>query len=346
MLLSPYHRVKIAHPSDTNEARKLIKFLTSEMGFAQIECEEFAIVVSELASNLVKHARGGYLVINSIEDEGRLGIKIESQDDGPGIADIEQAITDGFSTTGSLGYGLGTINRLMDEFEIQSSPGNKPGTKIICLRWQREPIRKRKICPISIGVATRSYSNQEFNGDGYIVKCGNEFALIGLIDGLGHGKYAHVAAQTAREYIENHYDRPLDEIFRGSSRACRATRGVVMALARFDWQAGPINFKFASVGNIEARVFGCSAPLKFITHRGVVGLNAPNPVVAEYDWSSDLCLVLHTDGISSLWHWNDFPELGGLSASHAARRLLQKLAKGNDDATVIIVSYRQSGDSQ
>jgi len=250
MLLPPCRRVRITHLSDTNEARRLIKAVTIEMGFDQKESEEFAIVVSELATNLVKHARGGYLIINAIEDGRRLGIKIESQDDGPGIADVEQAITDGFSATGSLGYGLGTINRLMDEFEIQPRPDGKTGTQITCLRWRREPTWKTIPFPVSFGVATRAYRNLEFNGDAFVVKHWNKFALIALIDGLGHGQYAHIAAQTAREYIENHYDQPLDVIFRGAGRACRATRGVVMALARFDWQEEPIKFKFASVGNI------------------------------------------------------------------------------------------------
>ena len=82
---------------------------------------------------------------------------------------------------------------------------------------------------------------------------GPKRALVGVIDGLGHGQFAHRAAQTARQYVENHFDLPLDQIFRGVGRACRATRGVVMALARFDWGQGRL--AFASVGNIAVRVF-------------------------------------------------------------------------------------------
>lgn len=348
MPLSSCCRVPITHSSDANEARRLTKAMAIELGFDLKESEEFAIVVSELATNLIKHATGGQLVINSIEDGGRLGIKIESQDDGPGIADVEQAIADGFSTTGSLGYGLGTINRLMDEFEIQPRPEGKTGTQIMCLRWRREPIQKTKTCPLSFGIATHAYRNMELNGDAYVVNKSNEFALIALIDGLGHGQHANIAAQTAREYIENHYDQPLEALFRGAGRACRATRGVVMALARFDWKEGPIKLKFASVGNIEARVLGSPTPLNFIMQRGVVGLNAPNPVVTEYSWSLDYALVLHTDGLHTMWCWNDFTELAEAPATRAAQRLLQKLDKGDDDATVIVVrkNCRPSGGAQ
>jgi len=346
MLLPPGCTVSVSHLSHASEARRLAKALAIDLGFDMRESEELAIVVSELASNLVKHATSGRLTLTPLEEDGRLGIKIESQDDGPGIADVNRAITDGFSTTGSLGYGLGTVNRLMDDFEIQPRPDGKTGTQITCLRWRREHIRKTESCPLSFGVATRAYRNIELNGDAFVVRRWNEFALIALIDGLGHGQYANIAAQTAREYIENHYDQRLEALFRGAGRACRATRGVVMALARFDWKAEPITLTFASVGNIGARVFGIPTPMNFIVHRGVVGLNAPNPVVAEYSWSSDYILVLHTDGLQTMWRWNDFPELAEAPAAYAARFLLQALAKDNDDATVIVVrkSCRQSGD--
>lgn len=337
MPLPPGCRIPVSHLSDANEARRLVKAMAFDLGFDIKESEEFAIVVSELASNLVKHATSGQLILTPLEEGGRLGIKIESQDHGPGIADVERAITDGFSTTGSLGYGLGSINRLMDEFEIQPGPDGKTGTQITCLRWKREPARKTEDCPLSFGVATRSYHNMELNGDAFIVRRSNEFALIALIDGLGHGQYAHIAAQSAREYIENHYDQPLEALFRGAGRACRATRGVVIALARFTWKTGIISLTFASIGNIEAKVFGSPVPVNLIVQRGVVGLNAPNPVVAEYSWSPDYVLVLHTDGVQTIWRWDDFPGLAGLPASLAAGRLLQVLAKDSDDATVIVV---------
>ncbi|MEG6520360.1 anti-sigma regulatory factor [Desulfotomaculum sp. 1211_IL3151] len=337
MSLSNLHEFSIYHLGDTYEAQRFIKTMAIGQGFNPQESEEFAIVASELATNLIKHAQGGQLIICPLEDNGRLGIKIETLDDGSGIADVEQAITDGFSATGSLGYGLGTINRLMDQFDIQARPDGKAGTKITCIRWRREPIQITKTCPVSFGVATRAYRNLQFNGDAFVIKRWNEFALIALIDGLGHGQYAHIAAQTARDYIENHYVQPLDALFRGSGRACRSTRGVVMALARFDWQEGTINLNFASVGNITARVFGSLNPKSFLTHRGIVGLNAPHPVVSAYNWHSEFCLILHTDGLSTDWHWNDFPNLAVESATRVAQHLLLKLANGNDDATIIVV---------
>ena len=73
--------------------------------------------------------------LSSIQTDGRMGIQIASEDEGPGIVDVEQALTDGYSTSDSLGLGLGTVNRLMDDLEISSGPAG--GLCIVCQRWLR-----------------------------------------------------------------------------------------------------------------------------------------------------------------------------------------------------------------
>jgi hypothetical protein len=133
--------------------------------------------------------------------------------------------------------------------------------------------------------------------------------------------------------VESHFDLPLDQIFRGAGRACRATRGVVMALARFDWGQGRL--AFASVGNIEARVFPSSEPFPFSIRRGVIGLNAPNAVVTEHPWPPGHVLVLHSDGLRTHWSWKDFPGLADQPAPALAQEFLRLLAKEEDDATVV-----------
>jgi serine/threonine protein phosphatase PrpC len=159
-----------------------------------------------------------------------------------------------------------------------------------------------------------------------------------VIDGLGHGPFAQRAAQTARQYVESHVDQPLDVIFRGVGRACHATRGVVMALARFDRDGTQLTF--ANIGNIEARVFGSVEPMNFAVRRGIVGVNAPNPVVTQHRWQPNHVLVLHSDGVTTRWRGEDFRDLGSASASVMARRLLHALAKDDDDATVLVVKGR------
>jgi serine/threonine protein phosphatase PrpC len=84
-------------------------------------------------------------------------------------------------------------------------------------------------------------------------------------------------------------------------------------------------------------VFGSVEPMNFAVRRGIVGVNAPNPAVTQHRWQPNYLLVLHSDGLTTRWRWEDFPGLGRTSASVIARRLLQALAKDDDDATVLVV---------
>ncbi|MDO8544021.1 MAG: ATP-binding protein/SpoIIE family protein phosphatase [Opitutaceae bacterium] len=325
--------LEILHSSHVGAARRAAKALAESIGFDPAACEEIALAMTELATNLIKHAQGGKLTLTPHADGGRVALEIESRDSGPGIADVEQALADRFSTAGTRGTGLGAVNRLMDELDITSEHGR--GTRIACRKWVRQHPSSIRPCPLAFGVATRPRQPGADNGDAFVVKQWAEIALVGVIDGLGHGQFAHRAAQAARQYVESHFDLPLDQIFRGVGRACRATRGVVMALARFDWGQGRL--AFASVGNIEVRVFPGSELFSFSIRRGVIGLNAPNAMVTEHPWPPGHVLVLHSDGLRTYWNWKDFPGLSEQPAQALAQEFLRLLAKEEDDATVIVV---------
>ena len=283
------------------------------------------------------------LSFTKVTQHGRDGIQIESRDSGPGITDVNEVMADGFSTIGGLGYGLGTVNRLMDEFDINSKRKPRGGTYVICKRWLRKKRTNLVPCPLSFGAATRCHPVMKDNGDAFVIEKANQCAVVGVIDGLGHGQFAHRAAQAACHYVESHFEEPLVAIFRGTGRACRGTRGVVMALARFDWELDPdssqiaTRLSVASVGNVETRVFGSLRPMHFEIRRGILGANAREPLVTEHQWEPNFIMVMQSDGLSSHWRWHDFPEIPDAPASSIAQRLLDRLAKDNDDATVIVV---------
>lgn len=327
-------RISVSHSSDVAIARHEARQLSQTLGFAPVICEEIVLVVSELATNLVVYAQEGYLILTPLSERSRQGLQIESLDRGPGIPDVELAITDGFSTAGNLGNGLGTANRLMDEFHITSQVGANARTHIICKRWLRSD-RPDPDCPLEFGAASRSYPGTTLNGDAFTIKRWGQNVLVAVVDGLGHGQYAHRAARTAQDYINRHYDQPLTELFRGTGRACRATRGVVMAIAHFDW--GQNLLTFATVGNIEARVIGANPPVRFLVRRGIIGNNAPSPAITCHPWQPHYVMVLHTDGLITHWQWEELPQLRGKPATAIAQELLRALAKDNDDATVVVV---------
>jgi len=109
-----HEAIPISEVGDLSAARLAARSMSTAIGFDEQAVEEIALVVSELATNLVKHAKDGILRLKRSEEAGRTGIQIDSEDQGPGIPNVEQAIADDFSTVGSLGCGLGAVNRLMD----------------------------------------------------------------------------------------------------------------------------------------------------------------------------------------------------------------------------------------
>jgi anti-sigma regulatory factor (Ser/Thr protein kinase) len=326
----------ISSQVDCMAAQESVRRVVLSLGFSASVGEEITLAVAELTSNLVKHAGRGTLFLRPIESDRRTGVEIEAADKGPGMGDVEKSFTDGYSTTGSLGYGLGTVNRLMDEVDVSSAPDC--GTHVVCRRWLKQSLDATERSAWEVGVFTRPRMGTKENGDAFVVKEWDRHLLVGLIDGLGHGELAQKAALAAQYYVQSHYDSPLDKIFAGASRACRATRGVVMALARFD---APGQLSIAGIGNIEVRARTGSERLPFAIKRGYLGTTPLNARVQCFPWRPEWSLVMHTDGLSARWHWSDFAGFDLASPHAMAQALMKKLASGRDDATVLAVRSRQ-----
>ncbi|MFE1602368.1 ATP-binding protein [Methylobacterium sp. ID0610] len=120
---------------DVVEARQAARRLAEHHGFGKVRAHAFATAVSELAMNLVLHARrGGTIHLAVRQDAGRMLIGVTAEDDGPGIPDTDLAMRDGYSTGGGLGCGLPGTRRLVDEFSIASRPGG--GTRVDGSMWR------------------------------------------------------------------------------------------------------------------------------------------------------------------------------------------------------------------
>jgi serine/threonine-protein kinase RsbT len=128
-------QVAINSDQDIVSARQKGRGMANELGFSSGEATLIATAISELARNIVAYARKGQITLKMLNGLNRQGISVVASDDGPGIADIRQALRDGFSTSGSLGLGLPGVRRLMDEFEITSQPGR--GTMVAVKKWRQ-----------------------------------------------------------------------------------------------------------------------------------------------------------------------------------------------------------------
>ena len=105
------------------------------LGFSLVDQTKMVTAASELARNMVIYGGGGIVLFESLQVDGRLGLRLTFEDHGPGIPDIERALKDGFTTGTGLGLGLGGAKRLSNEFEIFSRPGQ--GTLVAITRWKR-----------------------------------------------------------------------------------------------------------------------------------------------------------------------------------------------------------------
>ncbi|MBC8875181.1 MAG: anti-sigma regulatory factor [Planctomycetes bacterium] len=133
MVRPDVREVRIQKEEDLLHARQAIRELSTEMGFGLVDQTRLVTAVSELTRNAFKYAGGGVLALEHIERNGKTGIRVTVTDHGPGIADIELAMTAGYSSSNGLGHGLSGSKRLMDGLEIQSKVGE--GTKVVAVKW-------------------------------------------------------------------------------------------------------------------------------------------------------------------------------------------------------------------
>lgn len=126
--------VDLSDISDNVLALVAARNMARDIGFAEVDQSIIATAVSELATNVVRYGLGGTIALRHVQNGQGEGMEIEAEDSGPGIPDIEKAMTDSYSTEHSLGLGLPGVNRLMDEFVIESSDEN--GTRCIARKWR------------------------------------------------------------------------------------------------------------------------------------------------------------------------------------------------------------------
>jgi serine/threonine-protein kinase RsbT len=130
---SEEQRLAVADEVDLMQAVMFVGLLAQEAGFNAVDRARLMTAASELARNILKYAGKGVMSVNRIDKGGKGGIEIVAADNGPGIADLERALQDHFSTSGTLGLGLPGVKRMMHEFEIDAAPTR--GTCVTVRMW-------------------------------------------------------------------------------------------------------------------------------------------------------------------------------------------------------------------
>ena len=134
MTIHKSHELALSSQDDVVMARQAVRTAAVEIGLSLVDQTKIVTAASELARNTVIHGGGGFARIEIIRDTTRTGMRLTFEDKGPGIADLDMAMKDGYSSAGGLGLGLGGAKRLSNEFVLQSEPGK--GTRVTITRWK------------------------------------------------------------------------------------------------------------------------------------------------------------------------------------------------------------------
>jgi serine/threonine-protein kinase RsbT len=126
--------LQINSSEDVVRVRQAVRAAATEIGLSLVDQTKIITAASELARNTLDYGGGGTVSIELVQNGMRRGVRLTLEDQGPGIADIEQALKDGYTTGGGLGLGLSGAKRLSNEFSIESKPGE--GTRVTIARWK------------------------------------------------------------------------------------------------------------------------------------------------------------------------------------------------------------------
>lgn len=322
--------IAVADSSMIGEARRAAAHLARTLGFDETGCGNAAIVATEAAGNLVKHARQGTLLLRPLERGQALGIEVLALDSGPGMADVARCLRDGYSTAGSPGTGLGAIARMASTFDIYSTvPG---GTVLLARLWSESP-DGRGPTRFRTGAVSVPKAGEDVCGDAWTLEQVGGGARVLVADGLGHGPFAADAARTAVRVFRDNRDPDPGECLRAIHNALRGTRGAAAAVALVDLDRQVI--RYAGVGNIAGAVLAGGVSRSMVSHSGIVGHQARHFQEFLYPFPAGALLVMHSDGLASRWSLDAYPGLVAKDPALIAGVLHRDFQRGRDDATVL-----------
>ncbi|MDB6090848.1 MAG: serine/threonine protein kinase [Gammaproteobacteria bacterium] len=307
--------------------------MAEALAFDATRAGKVAIAVTEAATNIVKHAGTGKVLLQALARSGRAGIEILALDRGPGIVNVGASLRDGYSTAGSMGTGLGALARASDSFDLYSQAGH--GTALRLEIWATPQSALPEI--MECGAVCLPKAGEVVSGDAWALEATGDYRTILVADGLGHGPDAARAARAATEAFAAKAESAPALLMEIIHAALASTRGAAGAAAR----VGPAGSgRFAGVGNIACRVETATARRQLVSHSGTLGHVMRRVQEFEFDLPPEALLILHSDGLATHWTIADYP---GLMAKHAgliAGVLYRDHDRGRDDVTVVVLKQK------
>lgn len=328
--------IRMSDASQTAEVRRLTHDQVKSLGWSEVDSSKAALVATEIATNLLKHAQQGVFILNAGSGaEAKSSLQIVGVDHGPGMADIARCLDDGYSTAGSPGTGLGAIKRMTSLLDIFTTPAKgtvllaevKPGMSAVQAQVADD-------AGLSVSGVCVPHAGETENGDAWDFSRNGDRLAVLACDGLGHGGSAAAAAQQA--LLAFRADPPTDakQTLTRVHEALRSTRGAAAAVAVIDLRAGTLTY--CGVGNISGVIVRSGATQHLVSHNGILGHNAGRIAEFVYPWAAGNTLVMHSDGIGGRWRPDEWPGLWVRTPAVIAGTIYRDWERGRDDATVVV----------
>ena len=319
---------RVEEAGSASGVRRTAERLAEELALPERRIADLAIVVSEAAGNLVKHADQGVMLLRAVRTADQAGVEIVALDRGPGMTDVARAIGDGHSTAGTLGIGFGAIVRQSSWSDVHSVPGK--GSVLIAQVWPSTAPD-----PAWAGGITRPLTGEPVSGDGFAIRELGGRRQVLMCDGLGHGRLAAAATQEAVRVFEDAPALSPAALVEKLHRALQHTRGAAMAVAELDVTAGVV--RYAGLGNISGIVLapdGCRRGM--VSLPGIAGHQKRQIREYEYPLAPAAIVLMHSDGVVDRWDPINYPGLLEHSPLVIAATVLRDAGIRRDDAGVLV----------
>jgi anti-sigma regulatory factor (Ser/Thr protein kinase) len=337
MIFHPQRSIRITDRSSIGEARRVSSQIAERSRLAEVEVGRVSLIVTELATNLFLYAANGEIIIRMLPIEGTPGVEIIALDHGPGMADVQRCMMDGYSTGGTRGCGLGAVQRLSTAFDIYST--QPAGTIVMSRVLNIDSIARTQVEFSAISVPAPGETEC---GDAWQLQINDNNLAAVVVDGLGHGPLAAIAAAEALAVFgDGQFDAPA-RYFESAQAPLSTTRGAAIAFAQVDLCKQDL--AYMGVGNIAGSLIGIGAnkSRSLPSHNGIVGLPVRKLQQFDFQWQDGDLLIMHSDGLNTRWKLADFPGIARADTAVIAALLYREAKRGNDDATVLVARLSSS----
>lgn len=319
--------VSITDSSSVGEARRSAALAAKRLNLDETRAGELAILATEVARNVLIHGGGGQVIVNAVRNHSGPLAQIVALDKGEGIDNVARALHDGYSTTGTMGGGLGAMKRLATRFEIFTGKG---GTMVVLELGSADTTSGIEVAGLAL-----PYPGERFCGDGWWCDQTPQRTVAILADGLGHGVGAADAAQEAIAAFLQHASKTTEEILGCVHDALKKTRGAVAGVVAI--APAQRQLTYTGVGNISATLISGDSSKGLMSHNGTLGMTAPRIQEIRAEWNPESVLVMHSDGVHTKW---DLSSYAGLILRHPALicgALIRDFRRQRDDAAVVVI---------